>query len=135
MDGAAERGPACHHDGSKHQQSRGEEVAQLYLDPPQFEGAPRVALRGFQRFELQPGEQRTVTFDLSPRDLSFVTRDGQRQIFAGEHRVSVGSGQPESGVPVQSSAFTTTRSRSAGDRDVPAVSQRSEDEAESRNEI
>ncbi|HVF17801.1 MAG TPA: glycoside hydrolase family 3 C-terminal domain-containing protein, partial [Steroidobacteraceae bacterium] len=87
----------------------GEEVAQLYLDPPAFEGAPRLALRGFQRFELKPREQRTVRFDLSPRDLSFVTRDGQRQIFSGEHRVSVGSGQPGSGVPVQSSTFTTQR--------------------------
>lgn len=87
----------------------GEEVAQLYLDPPGFEGAPRLALRGFQRLELQPDEQRTVTFELSPRDLSFVTRDGVRQIFPGEHRVSVGSGQPESGVPVQSGTFTTQR--------------------------
>jgi beta-glucosidase len=87
----------------------GEEVAQLYLDPPEFEGAPRLALRGFQRFELKPREQRTVRFDLSPRDLSFVTRDGQRQIFSGDHRVSVGSGQPGSEVPVQSSTFTTTR--------------------------
>jgi len=87
----------------------GEEVAQLYLDPPDFEGAPRIALRGFQRFELRPGEQRTLTFELTPRDLSFVTRDGVRQIFPGEHRVSIGSGQPESGVPVQSGTFTTTR--------------------------
>jgi len=87
----------------------GEEVAQLYLDPPEFEGAPRIALRGVQRFELKPGEQRTLTFELSPRDLSFVTRDGVRQVFAGEHRVSVGSGQPDSGVPTQSAVFKTTR--------------------------
>jgi beta-glucosidase len=87
----------------------GEEVAQLYLDPPDFEGAPQHALRGFQRFELQPGEQRTVTFELSPRDLSFVSRDGQRQIFVGEHRVSVGSGQPGTDVPMQSTTFTAQR--------------------------
>ena len=86
----------------------GEEVAQLYLDPPEFEGAPRLALRGFQRFELRPGEQRTVSFDLSPRDLSFVTRDGVRQIFPGEHRVTVGSGQPGTDVEVQSATFLTT---------------------------
>ena len=86
----------------------GEEVAQLYLDPPEFEGAPRLALRGFQRFELRPGEQRTVSFDLSPRDLSFVTRDGVRQMFSGEHRVTVGSGQPGTGVAVRSATFLTT---------------------------
>jgi len=85
----------------------GEEVAQLYLDPPPFDGAPRLALRGFQRLELQPGERRTISFELSPRDLSFVTRDGVRQVFAGEHHVSVGSGQPGTNVPAQKGMFVT----------------------------
>ncbi|MDY6948761.1 MAG: glycoside hydrolase family 3 C-terminal domain-containing protein [Pseudomonadota bacterium] len=85
----------------------GEEVAQLYLDPPSFDGAPRLALRGFQRLQLQPGERRTVSFELSSRDLSFVTRDGARQVFAGEHQVSVGSGQPGTNVPVQTGSFVT----------------------------
>jgi beta-glucosidase len=109
LDGAAERGVRVTATIKNTSNRAGEEVAQLYLDPPPFEGAPRLALRGFQRLQLHPGEQRTVTFELSPRDLSFVTRDGQRQVFAGEHIVSVGSGQPGTGVPVQSSAFTTTR--------------------------
>jgi beta-glucosidase len=87
----------------------GEEVAQLYLDPPKFEGAPRLALRGFLRFELQPGEQRTIAFELAPRDLSFVNRDGMRQTFSGEHVVSVGAGQPGTGVPVQSATFVIER--------------------------
>jgi beta-glucosidase len=87
----------------------GEEVAQLYLDPPPFDGAPRLALRGFQRVELQRGERRALSFELSPRDLSFVTRDGVRQIFAGEHHVSVGSGQPGTNVPVQTATFVTMR--------------------------
>ncbi|WP_349770718.1 glycoside hydrolase family 3 C-terminal domain-containing protein [Steroidobacter cummioxidans] len=108
VDGAPERGLRVTTTVRNTSSRAGEEVAQLYLDPPHFEGAPRLALRGFQRFELKPGEQRTVTFELTPRDLSFVTRDGVRQIFAGEHRVSIGSGQPGSGVPVQSSAFVTT---------------------------
>jgi beta-glucosidase len=85
---------------------RGEEVVQLYLKPPAFEGAPRLALRGFQRLSLAPGESRTVTLELSPRDLSFVTRDGQRQTMPGRYEVSVGSGQPDTGVPVQSAGFT-----------------------------
>jgi len=84
----------------------GEEVAELYLTPPAFEGAPRLALRGFQRLSLAPGERRTVSFELTPRDLSFVTRDGQRQTMPGRYEVSVGSGQPDTGVPVQSAAFT-----------------------------
>jgi beta-glucosidase len=87
----------------------GEEVAQLYLEPPKFDGAPRLALRGFQRFTLQPGERRTIALELSPRDLSFVNRDGRRQLMAGEHRVSVGSGQPGTGVPSQSTTFSLSR--------------------------
>jgi beta-glucosidase len=86
----------------------GEEVAQLYLDPPEFEGAPRLALRGFQRFELRPGESKTVTFELTPRDLSFVTRDGVRQTFSGEYRLSVGSVQPDTKAQGHWTAFQMT---------------------------
>ena len=87
----------------------GEEVAQVYLEPPRYEGAPRLALRGFQRFELQPGERKTITLTLSPRDLSFVTRDGVRQMMNGEYRVNVGGGQPGTGVATQSVAFSVPR--------------------------
>jgi beta-glucosidase len=87
----------------------GDEVVQLYIDPPDFEGAPRLALRGFKRIELGPGEAQTVTFELSLRDLSFVDRDGVRQTFTGEHVVSVGGGQPGSGLPVQSASFVMDR--------------------------
>jgi beta-glucosidase len=86
--------------------SAGEEVAQLYLEPPRFEGAPRMALRGFQRFSLKPGEHKTIALELSPRDLSFVTRDGARQVMIGEYRISVGSGQPGTGVAAQSAVFS-----------------------------
>jgi beta-glucosidase len=85
----------------------GDEVAQLYLNFPDQPGAPRVALRGFQRLSLKPGESRTVTFDLSPRDLSIVAPDGTRHVAIGQYRVSVGSGQPATGQPGQSAAFTT----------------------------
>jgi beta-glucosidase len=87
----------------------GEEVAQVYLEPPRYEGAPRLALRGFQRFELQPGERKTIALTLSPRDLSFVTRDGVRQMMNGEYRVNVGGGQPGTGVATQSVAFSVPR--------------------------
>jgi beta-glucosidase len=87
----------------------GEEVAQLYLEPPRFDGAPRRALRGFQRVALRPGESRALDFALDPRDLSFVTRDGVRQVLAGDYRVTLGSGQPDSGVPFQAATFSTPR--------------------------
>jgi beta-glucosidase len=72
----------------------GEEVAQLYLNFPDRPGTPRIALRGFQRVALRPGEARTLTFDLSPRDLSSVTLEGARSVAAGTYRVTVGSAQP-----------------------------------------
>jgi beta-glucosidase len=84
----------------------GEEVAELYLTPPSFEGAPRPSLRGFKRVALKAGETRRVVFDLKPRDLSFVAVDGVRQIFAGHYTVTVGSGQPDSGLPHQAADFT-----------------------------
>lgn len=84
----------------------GEEVAQLYLNFPQVPGAPRIALRGFQRVKLKPGEARSISFNLSPRDLSAVSLEGVRQVFAGQYRVSVGSAQPDSGLPSQAAPFS-----------------------------
>jgi beta-glucosidase len=95
--GAAENGLRVTTEVSNTGARDGEEVAELYLTPPAFEGAPRLALRGFQRLSLKAGEHRKVTFDLSPRDLSFVDVAGQRHIFPGRYGVSVGSGQPELG--------------------------------------
>jgi beta-glucosidase len=83
----------------------GEEVAQVYLNFPDTPGAPRLALRGFQRIALKPGETREVTFALSSRDLSSVDLDGERRVAAGRYRVSVGSGQPDTGVAGRSAPF------------------------------
>src|SRR3546814_17312394 len=41
-------------------QRAGDDVAQLYLTFPDIPGTPRVALRGFQRVSLAPGERRAV---------------------------------------------------------------------------
>lgn len=84
----------------------GDEVAQLYLTPPTFAGAPRIALRGVQRLHLAAGAAQTISFDLSPRDLSFVDRDGHRKVMAGTYGISLGSGQPAEGVPTQSTSIT-----------------------------
>jgi len=87
----------------------GDEVAQLYLNFPAIPGTPRIALRGFQRLTLKPGESRAISFDLSPRDLSAVSVDGIRQVFAGQYQVSVGSAQPGSDLPSQSAPFSIDR--------------------------
>jgi beta-glucosidase len=84
----------------------GDEVAQLYLDFPEDPGAPRLALRGFQRVSLKPGEARQLRFALAPRDLSAVTVEGQHRVLAGRYRVTVGGGQPGTGAPSASADFT-----------------------------
>jgi beta-glucosidase len=90
----------------------GDEVAQLYLDFPDFEGAPRIALRGFRRVTLAPGETRTLQFDLDPRDLSAVDAEGIRQVMPGRYRVFVGSGQPGEDVAGRFADFQIERGRS-----------------------
>ncbi|XHS76305.1 glycoside hydrolase family 3 C-terminal domain-containing protein [Burkholderiaceae bacterium UC74_6] len=87
----------------------GDEVAQLYISPFRFEGGPRLALRGVQRVHLKAGERREVSFRLNARDLSFVDRDGVRQIMPGSYRLSVGGGQPGTGAPSESVSFTWAR--------------------------
>ncbi len=86
----------------------GNEVAELYITPPTFAGAPRLALRSFSRIALKPGATQSVTFSLSPRDLSFVTADGVRMLVPGQYHVSVGSGQPGGETPTQSADYAVT---------------------------
>ncbi len=76
-------------------QRAGDEVVQLYLSyPPTSPRNPIRQLRGFQRVGLAPGETKTVSFTLAPRDLALVNDAGQRSVEAGEYRVSVGRRQP-----------------------------------------
>jgi beta-glucosidase len=75
----------------------GDEVIELYLKFPKVPGAPRKALRGFQRVHLEPGASQQVKFELKPRDLSIVTEAGEPVVAEGEYTLSVGGGQPDSG--------------------------------------
>ena len=83
----------------------GDEVVQLYLKFPPIAGAPNVALRGFQRIHLNPGQSRQVHFELKKRDLSMVTDIGQPIVGEGEYTLSIGGGQPGTGVPVVTEHF------------------------------
>ena len=83
----------------------GDEVAELYLTFPDVPGAPRRALRGFQRVHLNPGQSQTVHFSLKPRDLSMVTEAGEPVISNGRYTISIGGGQPGTGAPAVDGAF------------------------------
>ena len=51
---------------------------------------PVRELRGFSRVELQPGEKRTASFDVTPSMLSFVGAEGKRVLEPGRFTVWIG---------------------------------------------
>jgi beta-glucosidase len=91
----------------------GDEVSELYLTPPQSSPAPTLALAGFQRFHLDSGETRHLTFTLDPRTLSQVDEKGVRAVTPGNYKLSLGSSQPagDAGSAAQSAAFTISGTR------------------------
>jgi beta-glucosidase len=73
----------------------GEEVVQLYLhDLEASAPVPIHSLQGVQRIFLEPGEARTVTFTLTPRQLSLIDNQWERVVEPGFFQVSVGGKQP-----------------------------------------
>jgi beta-glucosidase len=61
----------------------GAEVVQLYITPPASPvKRPLKQLAGFQRVELQPGEQKVVTFELPFSDPAFWYWDEDKRQFA-----------------------------------------------------
>jgi beta-glucosidase len=73
----------------------GDEVPQLYItDVSASVPVPIRSLAGVTRINLKPGEKRTVTFSVDPRQMSIITNEGKRVIEPGEFSVSVGGKQP-----------------------------------------
>ncbi len=87
----------------------GDEVVQLYVrDAAPSHGEASVPIRqlqGFTRVHLEPGAQQTVTFTLTPRQMSLFTDDGQWVVEPGVFEVSVGGGQPGTSAPVVLGSF------------------------------
>jgi beta-glucosidase len=83
----------------------GDEVAELYLKFPEAKGAPNIALRGFQRIHLDPGQSKKLHFVLKNRDLGMVTEDGHSIIAEGDYTMAIGGGQPDRGAPVVTGHF------------------------------
>lgn len=76
----------------------GDEVAELYLVPPQTEMSPLLALEDFKRVHLAPGACAHLLFHLDPRKLSQVDSLGVRAVTSGTYRVAIGGSQPAAGV-------------------------------------
>jgi beta-glucosidase len=73
----------------------GEEVVQIYLSHQNAKGeAPLKALKGFKRIALKAGESKTLSFTLTPEQLSLVNAAGALYQPTGKINVSAGGGQP-----------------------------------------
>ncbi len=69
----------------------GDEVVQLYLrDLVASITPPDKRLRRFARVHLDPGQSRTLTFELERADLSFIGHDNRPVVEPGEFEVLVG---------------------------------------------
>lgn len=72
-------------------QRQGVETVQLYLH--RMSGpvvTPVKQLRGFKRVDLQPGETKHVTFELSPEELQLLDRDMRWRVVPGDVEVMLG---------------------------------------------
>ncbi|MCG8580677.1 MAG: glycoside hydrolase family 3 C-terminal domain-containing protein, partial [Bacteroidales bacterium] len=70
----------------------GTEIVQLYItDVFSSVATPAIQLRGFKRVELQPGEEKEVTFTLLPDDLALWNKEMKRVVEPGEFKVMVGA--------------------------------------------
>ena len=86
--------------------SGGEEVVQLYVsNQDRSVKAPIRVLKGFQRLSLKAGESKTVQFKLSPEDLSIVDDKGHISEMKGNVLLSVGGGQPDTGLKATSNVL------------------------------
>ncbi|MBN1976146.1 MAG: glycoside hydrolase family 3 C-terminal domain-containing protein [Anaerolineae bacterium] len=70
----------------------GDEVVQLYIrDQVSSVTRPVKELKGFERVALKPGETKTVTFTITPEDLSFLDVHMERIVEPGLFDIMVGT--------------------------------------------
>lgn len=75
---------------------RGDEVAQLYIrDEVSSVTRPIKELRGFKRISLNPGETKTVEFEMGPDELKFLNRDMHWVVEPGKFRLMLGGSSKE----------------------------------------
>jgi beta-glucosidase len=75
--------------------SSGEEVVQLYVTEVEASApVPLRSLQGFRRVQLKAGETKTVSFALTPRQLSLIDAELKRVVEPGTVEISVGGKQP-----------------------------------------
>lgn len=70
---------------------KGKEIVQLYIrDMVGSITRPVKELKGFQKFELAPGESRNVSFQITTNDLKFYDMNGKLDWESGDFQIMVG---------------------------------------------
>ena len=72
----------------------GDEVAELYLTPPQTNVSPNWNSQASSASISNAGETKHIVFNLDPRTLSQVDDKGIRAVTSGEYHLTLGSSQP-----------------------------------------
>jgi beta-glucosidase len=88
------------------------ETVQLYLkDVEASVTLPRWQLAGIKRVNLAPGEEKEVSFTVTPRQMALINNEGRCILEPGVFEVYIGGSQPDSrsealtGMKVQKAAF------------------------------
>ena len=70
----------------------GDEVIQVYVEPPRLSGKPNIQLVGFERVNLAPTGSYRGEYKLNAYLLSLVDDDGEHYVFPGQYTVVVTGG-------------------------------------------
>ena len=74
---------------------KGDEVVQLYISDLYASVKTRVMeLKDFERITLEPGASKTVTFTLTPYQLSLLNDKMDRVVESGEFKIMIGGSSP-----------------------------------------
>ncbi|MDW7692478.1 glycoside hydrolase family 3 N-terminal domain-containing protein [Flammeovirgaceae bacterium SG7u.111] len=75
---------------------RGDEIVQLYIrDMVSSVTRPVKELKGFQKVQLRPGQEKVVTFEVTPELLKFYNKDMENVLEPGRFKLMVGSSSEE----------------------------------------
>jgi beta-glucosidase len=69
---------------------QGDEVIQIYVEPPRISGKPFIPntqLVGFERVGLAPSASHTGNYEVNAYSLSLVDEDGEHYVFPGQYTV------------------------------------------------
>ncbi len=88
---------------------QGREVVQLYVFPDTSNNSnPVKQLRGFRLVDLSPGEQKTVSFTLTPNEFyTFNSNTNQYEVNTGTYKIKVGGSSSDLPLEVEINLLST----------------------------